>query len=150
MIPTLLSITALTIFLIWAIRHVGVPTSISSLFYPTKTRWTYTMVISGIGALMTGVDPHSYIHVAGVFLVLATAAPHFKHENSLSKQLHYSFTAMTAILAIAYLSSLWIGIGAAALLGVAKLLEKRIKNAVFWVEVLLFFSVLIGIIIKLK
>ena len=148
MIPTLLSITALTIFLIWAIRHVGKPTSISSLFYPTTTRWTYTVVISGIGALMTLVDPHTLIHYAGISLVFGTAAPHFKHESSLSKPLHFGFTAITAILAIAYVTNFWMGITAAALLGASKLLERRIKNPVFWAELLLFYSVFILILIQ--
>ena len=148
MIPTVTSITALSIFLIWAIKYVGVPTSISNLFFPAKTRWTYTAVISGIGALMTFVEPYSLIHYAGICLVLGTAAPNFKHESSLSKPLHFGFTALTAILAVAYISTFWVGVGVTALLGVAKLLEKRIKNPVFWVEVLLFFGVFVGILIK--
>ena len=148
MIPTLLSITALTIFLIWAVMHVGTPTSISSLFYPTKTRWTYTATISGIGALMTLVEPYSLMHYAGIALVLGTAAPHFKDKNSLSKPLHFGFTAITAILAVAYVTNFWLGITAAALLGASKLLEKKISNPVLKAEILLFYAVFILILFQ--
>jgi len=139
MTPTLISITTLTVFLYWAIKHVGIPTSISSLFYPAKTRWTYTIVIGGIGSLMTLVDPYSLIHYAGISLILGTAAPNFKHESSLSKPLHYGFTGLTALLAWTYIGGIWMGLAGVLLIGVAKLLDKRIANPVFWAEVILFY-----------
>ena len=46
MIYTVISLVALTWFLLWAYKHVGISESISSLFYRPKTQWTYTMVIS--------------------------------------------------------------------------------------------------------
>ena len=150
MIPVIISTLALTAFLWWAIKHVGVPTSISSLFYVNKTQWTYTMVIGGIGALMTLVDAYSLIHYAGISLVLGTAAPHFKDENSLSKPLHYGFTALAVIFSIAYFTNFWIGLIAAAFLGGSKLLEKKIPNPVFWMELLFFYGVFLAILIKLS
>ena len=149
MTPILLSITALTIFLIWGIVHEGLLPSISEFFYRAKTRWAYTMVIGGIGVLMTFAVPGTLIHYAGASLALGTLAPHFKDKSSLSTPLHFGFTVITAVLAETYVYNLWVGFGALVLLGLAKLLEKHIKNAVFWVEILLFYSVFIGIIIKL-
>lgn len=146
MIPTLLSFITLNIFLSWAVRHEGIPPSISSLFYKAKTRWTYTMVLAVIGLLMMQVDVGGAIYYAGMTLVLGTAAPDFDHRASLSRWLHFGFTAATVVLAVAYISNLWLGFVAVGMLGVAKL--TKLKTAVFWVEVLLFYTVLIGIVVK--
>lgn len=148
MIATLISIITLISFLLWAVKYTGTPTSISSLFYSAKTRWTYTLVIGGIGVLMTLVDPYSLIHFAGISLVLGTAAPHFKDESSLSKPLHFGLTGLTVVLAITYSLNLWFGIIGLLLLGISKLLENRIKNSVFWTEVFLFGVVFLGVLIK--
>lgn len=129
----------LTLFLIWAIKHIGVPTSISSLFYYAKTQWTYTIVVSGIGGLMSFYEPHSLLHYAGFSLVLGTAAPHFKHSTSLSKIFHYGFTGLTALLAWTHVGGIWMGLAGVALIGSAKLSERKVKNPVFWAEVALFY-----------
>lgn len=74
MIYIVIALVALTWFLLWAYKHEGIPESISSLFYRPKTQWTYTMVISGVGVLMTLVAPKSILHYAGISLILGTAA----------------------------------------------------------------------------
>ena len=91
---TIIALVALTWFLLWAYKHVGIPASISSLFYFSKTRWTYTMVISGIGVLMTLAEPESIIHYAGISLILGTAAPDYRNTNSLSKYFYFALNSM--------------------------------------------------------
>ena len=69
MIYTVIALVALTWFLFWAYKHEDIPESISSLFYRPKRQWTYTMVISGVGALMTLVAPESILHYAGISFI---------------------------------------------------------------------------------
>ena len=146
MIPIIIALVALSWFLVWAIRYVGVPTSISSLYYESKIRWTYTLVISGIGALMTFVAPYSLIHWAGVSLILGTAAPHFRDVFSLSKLIHFGLTGATALLAVWYVGGVWMGLGAVVLLAMAKLVENDLKTSVFWAEAFLFYGVFLALI----
>ena len=98
MIYTVIALVALTWFLLWAYKHEGIPESISSLFYRPKTQWTYTMVISGVGALMTLVAPESILHYAGISLILGTATPDYRDTDSLSKYFHFGLTFITAFL----------------------------------------------------
>ena len=148
MIHLLIAVVALTWYLIWMNKHIGIPTSISSTFYENKTRWTYTMVIAGIGGLMSFVDPGSLLHYAGFSLILGTAAPDFKHESSMSKLFHFAFTGATAILGWAYLGGWWLGLAGGVLIGGSKLIEAKFPKAVFWAELVLFYSVLIGALLR--
>ena len=100
MIYTVITLVALSWFLLWAFRHEGIPESISSLFYRPKTQWTYTMVISGVGALMTLVAPTSILHYAGISLILGTAAPDYRDADSLSKYFHFGLTFITAFFSL--------------------------------------------------
>ena len=100
MIYTVITLVALSGFLLWAYRHEGIPESISSLFYRPKTQWTYTMVISGVGALMTLVAPTSILHYAGISLILGTAAPDYRDADSLSKYFHFGLTFITAFFSL--------------------------------------------------
>lgn len=148
MIYLITSATALTIFLVWMYKNIGIPQSISATFYDSKTRWTYTAVVSGIGALMIFIDHGSLLSFAGLSLVLGTAAPDFKDTASLSMQLHYGLTATTAVLAGVYLFGLW-GLLAGVVLGVSTLIDNKIPKAVFWAEILLFYTAFTGVFLKL-
>lgn len=148
MIYLLTAIVALSIFIYWAFVHIGLPSSISSTFYESKTQKTYTMVITGIGVLMMLYLPDTLIQWAGVSLIMGTAAPDFNHATSLSKLLHFGFTGTTALLAWWYIGGLWFGIAGLALLGLAKLSEKRLTiQPVFWAEVILFYVTFFGLLI---
>ena len=148
MIYLILALLALSIFIVWAVAHIGVPTSISSTFYRGKTQKTYTMVITGIGVLMMLYLPNTLIQWAGVGLILGTAAPDFKHTSSLSKLFHFGFTGTTALLAWWYIGGLWFGFAGVGLLGLAKLSEHRLTiNPVFWAELVLFYVTFFGLLI---
>lgn len=90
-----IALVALTWLLLWAYKHEGIPESISSLFYRPKTHWTYTKVISGVGALMTLVVLESILHYAGISLILGNAAPDYRDTDSLSKYFHFGLTFIT-------------------------------------------------------
>lgn len=148
MIYLTLAILALSIFVYWAVKHIGLPSSISSTFYRAKTQKTYTMVITGIGVLMMLYLPDTLIQWAGVSLILGTAAPDFKHTSSLSKLLHFGFTGTTALLAWWYVAGMWFGFAGLALLGVAKLSEKRLTiQPVFLAELILFYVTFFGLLV---
>ena len=148
MIFLLFAILALSIFIVWAVAHIGVPTSISSTFYNGKTQKTYTLVISGIGVLMMLYLPQTLIQWAGVSLILGTAAPDFKHATSFSKLIHFLFTGATALLAWWHIGGMWMGFAGVGLLGLAKLGEKRLTiNPVLWIELVLFYITFFGLLI---
>ena len=146
MIYTVITLVALSGFLLWAYRHEGIPESISSLFYRPKTQWTYTMVISGVGALMTLVAPTSILHYAGISLILGTAAPDYRDADSLSKYFHFGLTFITAFLAWFAVGGVYLACTGAAMILVAFFSRNRIHGLTYFVELILFYVTLISLL----
>ena len=145
---TIIALVALTWFLLWAYKHVGIPESISSLFYRPKTQWTYTMVISGVGALMTLVAPESILHYAGISLILGTAAPDYRNTSSLSKYFHFGLTFITAFLACFAVGGIYLACTGAAMILIAFFSRNRIHGLTYFVELILFYVTLISLLYK--
>lgn len=143
---TIIVLVALTWFLLWAYKHEGVPESISSLFYRTKTQWTYTTVISGIGVLMTLVEPKTMIHYTGISLILGTAAPDYQNTNTLSKYFHFDLTFITAFLAWLSVGGIYLAFAGAAMILVAFFSRNRIHGLTYFVELILFYVTLISLL----
>ncbi len=151
MIYLITALIAITWFSYWTYKHVGIPTSHSSTYYFNKIKWTYTMVIGGIGVLMLMGFPDTLLGYAGASLILGTHAPDFRDKGSLSVYLHFGLTAITAILGFAYIGGWWMGLAGGVLIGASKLLEgkKPEWNPVYWAEQILFYTTLIGALIKI-
>ena len=145
MIYTVIALVALRWFLLWAYKHVGISESISSLFYRPKTQWTYTMVISGVGALMTLVTPESILHYAGISLILGTAAPDFRDTDSLSKYFHFDLTFITAFLAWFALGGIYLACAGAGMILVAFFSRNWAYGLTYFVELILFYVTLISL-----
>lgn len=143
---TIIALVALTWFLLWAYKHEGIPESISSLFYRTKTQWTYTMVISGIGVLMTLAEPKTMIHYTGISLILGTAAPDYRNTNTLSKYFHFGLTFITAVLAWLSVGGIYLACAGAAMILVAFFSRNRIHGLTYFVELILFYVTLISLL----
>ena len=142
----IITLVALTWFLLWAFKHVGIPQSISSLFYHPKTQWTYTMVISGVGALMTLVAPTSILHYAGISLILGTAAPDYRDTDSLSKYFHFGLTFITAFLAWFAVGGIYLACTGAGMILVAFFSRNRVHGLTYFVELILFYVTLISLL----
>lgn len=145
MIYTVIALVALTWFLFWAYKHEDIPESISSLFYRPKTQWTYTMVISGVGALMTLVAPESILHYAGISLILGTAAPDYRDTDSLSKYFHFGLTFITAFLAWFAVGGIYLACTGAGMILVAFFSRNRVHGLTYFVELILFYVTLISL-----
>ena len=141
-----IAIAGLSWFLYWAYKHEGIPDSISSLFYRPKIQWTYTMVISGIGVLMTLTAPQTIIHYAGLSLILGTAAPDYRDPDSLSKYFHFGLTFITAFLAWFAIGGIWLACAGASMILVAFLSRNKIKGLMYFVELILFYVTLIALL----
>lgn len=142
----IIALVALTWFLFWAYKHVGIPESISSLFYRAETQWTYTMVISGIGVLMTLAEPESIIHFAGISLILGTAAPDYRNTDTLSKYFHFGLTFITAVLAWLSVGGIYLACAGAAMILVAFFSRDRIHGLIYFVELILLYVTLISLL----
>ena len=143
---TIITLVALTWFLLWAFKHVGIPQSISSLFYHPKTQWTYTMVISGVGALMTLVAPTSILHYAGISLILGTAAPDYRDTDSLSKYFHFGLTFIAAFLAWFAVGGIYLACTGAGMILVAFFSRNPVHGLTYFVELILFYVTLISLL----
>lgn len=145
MIYTVIALVVLTWFLLWAYKHEGIPESISSLFYLPKTQWTYTMVITGVGALMTLVSPEFILHYAGISLILGTAAPDYRDTDSLTKYFHFGLTFITAFLAWFEVGGIYLACAGAGMILVAFFSRNRVHGLTYFVELILSYVTLISL-----
>lgn len=140
-----IALVALTWLLLWAYKHEGIPESISSLFYRPKTQWTYTMVISGVGALMTLVVLESILHYVRISLILGNGAPDYSDTDSLSKYFHFGLTFITAFLAWFAVEGIYFSCAVAGMILVAFLSRNRLHGLIYFVELILFYVTLISL-----
>ena len=145
MIYTVIALVVLTWILLWAYKHEGIPESISSLFYLPKTQWTYTMVITGVGALMTLVSPESILHYAGISLILGTAAPDYRDTDSLTKYFHFGLTFITAFLAWFEVGGIYLACAGAGMILVAFFSRNWVHGLTYFVELILSYVTLISL-----
>ena len=145
MIYTVITLVALSGFLLWAYRHEGIPESISSLFYRPKTQWTYTMFISGVGALMTLVAPTSILHYAGISLILGTAAPDYRDADFFSKYFHFGLTFITAYLVWFAVGGIYLACTGDVMILVAFFSRNWVHGLTYFVELIIFYVTLISL-----
>jgi hypothetical protein len=139
-----------TTFIIYIVRKVGVLESISDSFYELKKQGgLFWFVLTGMAALMVLLDPYNpYLLVSAAGLIFTCGSPYFK-EQFPDKYVHFAGAVVAILSAFVNLYvtyGLWqpfvifiIGTGLIAIF--------KIKNYIWWIEILAFYNIIIGMFI---
>ena len=134
MITGTLILTVMGFFLIWAQRHVGQTSSISSLFYHGKTQKAFKAALWTAGTILVfhelG-DP--LLTVGGLALIGVPIFGDFENEVDGTKYFHYLMAATFFITTAIYIG--WWMLGAMAVGTVVGLLTIK-TNRLYWLEVI--------------
>ena len=120
--------------LVWAERHVGVTSSISSLFYHRKTQKAFKAALWAAGTVLIYHElGNPLLTTAGLALIGVPIFGDFENEVDGTKYFHYIMAATFFILTAIYLS--WwmlVAIGVGTVVGLLTIK----KNKLYWLEVI--------------
>ena len=134
MITATLILAIMGFFLTWAQKHVGQTSSISSLFYHSKTKKAFKAALWAVGAILIFHDlGNALLTVSGLSLIGVPIFGDFENEVDGTKYFHYMMAATFFITTSIYIG--WwmlILMAAGTILGLLTIKQ----NKLYWLEVI--------------
>ena len=134
MITGTLILIIMGFFLIWAHRHVGQTSSISALFYHTKTRKAFKAALWLAGSVLIYHElGNPLLTLSGLSLIGVPIFGDFENEVDGTKYFHYLMASTFFITTAIYIG--WWMLGVMAVGTVVGLLTIK-TNRLYWLEVI--------------
>lgn len=147
MIYSLISISVFTAYLIFILVKFGVLKSISDSYYHLKHKIWFTLALWGFAfpAIIAGDTALMFLAGSGIIFVGVA----FDFKESMTKIVHYIAAGLGitfGMLSLLFDFDLpWVEIG---FIAGSCLLYLFVKNRIFWIEVLAFYTIIISLILK--
>ena len=148
------SVVIFTTFVALLWRKYGILNSISAGFYklPEKQRWIFTLALWGFSIpiiVFGGLNNAELLFLAGGAIVWTGAAAAY-NSSDLELKIHITSAMAGVIVGLAHLVinlHLYYLVGGATV--IAFIIYKRSKNYTWWLEILYFYTIIIGLLWKL-
>jgi len=147
MIPEIISITVFTLYIVAIVIIFGILKSVSDSYYHIKHKIFFTLALWGfaVPAMIAGGTVLMFLAGSAICFVGATPAFKMKHEGIV----HYIGAVSGIILGMA---SMWLDFGLwwiVAIMAVGfVILRWKATNYTYWIELLAFYLILLGLIIS--
>ena len=137
-----------TTYVLYITIKYGVLSSISDSVYRTDKEWLFLLFTFGVGLPIAFATDHLMLQISGVLLTYVGLSPDFKKKEGIENEAHSTSAFGAAILGllslvIDYDSWLIVVIGLSTSIPFL-----FFKNRIFWVEIIAFLTVLIGLILN--
>lgn len=136
----ILALAILTLYLVYVVGRYGWKQSISASFY--ETGWLFQSTLMAVAILVIVGTQSNLFVIAGVLLQAVGVYPNFKDKReAILHSIGAYGSGLFSLIGIYIYYNQTLAIGIAILTLLARLFVK--KNTTYWVEVILFFNVLI-------
>lgn len=149
LIAFLISVLTFTAYVVVISIKYGILRSISISYYYLKKRWIFTIIfwIYALSMMVAGSNP--WIFGAGAFICFVGAAANIK-DGDITRKVHIVGATGGIILGTLWLfiSNYWY-LGLIVMLSAWWLIGEQKKNHTFWIEIISYYVIALGILINI-